>query len=82
MSDTSSVYIFDTWTATPVYHGYGRIDKAKDADVTVCGLVMYDGETRYRVVIRRDHADRFAKPCGKCFRAAASSADTRKEQSE
>lgn len=71
MTDTSSVYIFKTWEATPVYHDYGRIAEISGGrgtgDVTKCGLVMYDGNIQYRATLRRDHADSFARPCGKCF---------------
>lgn len=68
--DTSTVYLFKTWEKTPTYHDYGRIkhlDGTHTGDVTRCGLVMYDGETRYVARLRRDHADLFAKPCGRCF---------------
>lgn len=66
----NSVYIFQSWPRTPTYHDYGGIrdrGTADSADVTRCGLVMYDRETRYSARLRRDHADLFAKPCAKCF---------------
>lgn len=69
MSDV--VYIFAHWLPEPRYHDYGRIkesDDAQTADVTKCGLTLYDGgRTRYAALLRRDHADKFAKPCGRCF---------------
>lgn len=65
---TEHVYIFATFPTQPTYHDYGRIDRERDADVTKCGLVMYDGETRYNALLRRDHADLFAKACARCFR--------------
>jgi acyl-coenzyme A thioesterase PaaI-like protein len=64
----SHVYIFQTWPRQPTYHAYGRIKG--DTDVTACGMVMYEGkrnETCYRAMLRQDHADLFAKPCGRCF---------------
>lgn len=67
---TERVYLFSTWQVRPKYHTYGRIkqlDIARSGDVTACGLVMYDGQTRYDAILRRDHADLFAIPCGKCF---------------
>lgn len=71
MSDTSTVYIFTVLDAVPTYHDYGEIrrdDTGAAWDVTKCGMVMYDGETpRYGALLRRDHADSFARPCGKCF---------------
>lgn len=76
-SDNSTVYIFSTWKKTPIYHDYGRIaqiDIARTGDVTKCGLVMYDGEIHYRALLRRDHADLFARPCRKCFPDARSDA--------
>jgi hypothetical protein len=71
-TDTSSVFIFDSFESLPTYHDYGRIDRKKDADVTRCGLVMWDliKGAQYACTLRRDHADKFAKPCRRCFRDA------------
>lgn len=71
---TEKVYILQHWPREPVYHVYGRIaelDIARTGDVTKCGLVLYDGESRYSALLRRDHADLFARACSKCFPAPA-----------
>lgn len=65
-----TVYLFAIWQSRPKYHDYGRIKTFEDGstgDVTVCGLVMYDGKVRYNAVLREDHARSFATPCRKCF---------------
>jgi hypothetical protein len=73
MSDT--VYLFDTFSATPTYHDYGRI--RDHADVTCCGLVLYDGKVRYRAMLREDHAATIGKACQKCFPPVAPEKETR-----
>lgn len=63
------VYLFDTRSAHPVYHIYGTIAerKGRPVDVTFCGLLMYDGQTRYMAQLPRHRADLFARACQKCF---------------
>lgn len=67
--DKSSTYIFDSFAIEPVFHRYGKIDRDKDADVTACGLVMWtiEGGTEYAAGLPRFHAERFARPCGRCY---------------
>lgn len=72
-----TVYLFDTFSARPVYHDYGRIRDAgtdDSCDVTKCGLVMYSRASRvlYRAMLREDHARLFARPCSRCFAVADS----------
>lgn len=67
--DGSSVFIFDSYQAKPTFHDYGRIDRKKNSDVTRCGLVMWSvGKgVRYSANLPRFHAERFARPCRRCF---------------
>ncbi len=77
MSMGDSVFLFNPWMSRPKYHEYGGIksDGENSWDATRCGLVMYDTQTRYSAHLRRDQADLFATPCGKCFKAEATTTE-------
>lgn len=66
--DGSSVYVFDTYAVEPAFHGYKGIDREKDADVTKCGRVIWSlAKGTEAISIARFNAERFARPCRRCF---------------
>ena len=70
-----TVYIYDVLSDKPTFHDYGRIDGKRD--LTMCGLVMWDPVEgrKYGAILRGRHADRFGKPCRRCFRDASNQDD-------
>ena len=68
MASLSYVYLGRLWEREPVYHDYGRIGDDKNSDITACGLLIYEsGHYPAMVHIREDHAEKFARPCRRCF---------------
>lgn len=66
MSDT--VYIKQFWPAKPVYHAYDPDQRGKEADMTICGQVIYPaGGPTMMTGLPDRHAARFGRPCRRCF---------------
>lgn len=59
------VWILHTDEPRPVYHAASHFNGNFQL-VTMCGLVRTEGEW-WTAHLRRVHADKFAKPCGRCY---------------
>lgn len=80
MKPWPAVVVLNIGPRQPTYHALGRMKPPGNVRqatwLTKCGLRMgYFDADRYpslvaeydHALLRRDHADSFARPCGKCF---------------
>ena len=62
---SASVIVLNGWASKPVFHAFGRYERDDQGwyDVTICGRKA----PRYALHLREDHAEKFARPCARCF---------------
>lgn len=69
-----TVYLLNAYLSSPTYHRYGRIDRERDEEVSTCGVSLWQLHGRSGISLPRRHADKFARPCRKCFPAGSEAA--------
>lgn len=74
MKPIERVIILNTDREKPVYHHFDDVvyepanpPGRRHVVVMSCGATYYSAQGWWTSHLRRDHADRFARPCRRCF---------------
>lgn len=71
MIDDYQAVIFNWYAKVPVYHGWNYDTIGTEDERVRCGLIYEHGAWRGGFAIPIEHAEEFARPCGRCFRGDA-----------